>query len=207
MPHPRDELMATRASLINRLKNWQDRSSWQDFFETYWRLIYGVARKADLTDAEAQEVVQETLISVAKHMPTFQYDPAIGSFKAWLLTMTRWRIIGQLRKRGPLAAHRPWSDTNATGTGTVARVIDPASQELEALWDVEWEQNLLNAAIAKVKCRIDPQKFQIFDFHVNKEWPPEKVAAKFGIPVEQVYMAKHRITEAIKEEVKRLERK
>src|SRR5213592_2844159 len=109
MPEHRDELIPTRASLINRLKNCQDQSSWQEFFDTYWKLIYGVARKAGLTDAEAQDVVQETMASVSKHMPTFKYDPAIGSFKAWLLNMTRWRITDQLRKRRPEADHRPLS--------------------------------------------------------------------------------------------------
>lgn len=102
-----DELLPTRASLLKRLRNWQDQASWQDFFNTYWKLIYGVARKAGLTDAEAQDVLQETLVSVAKHIPTFKYDPTIGSFKAWLLNMTRWRIVGQFRKRGALVAHEP----------------------------------------------------------------------------------------------------
>src|SRR6185295_216309 len=101
MPRHSDEMIHTRATLLQRLKDWQDQSSWQEFFDTYWRIIYGVARKAGLTDAESQDVVQETLVSVAKHMPTFDYDPAIGSFKAWLLNMTRWRIIGQFRKRRP----------------------------------------------------------------------------------------------------------
>src|SRR6266446_5172844 len=101
MKPKQDEIIPTRASLLGRLKNWEDQSSWQEFFNIYWKLIYGVARKAGLTDAEAQDVVQETMASVAKHMPTFKYDPAIGSFKAWLLKMTRWRITDQLRKRGP----------------------------------------------------------------------------------------------------------
>jgi hypothetical protein len=56
-----------------------------------------------------------------------------------------------------------------------------------------------------VKRRLDPQRYQIFDFYVNKEWPPEKVAKAFGITVDQVYLAKHRVTEMIKAEVKRLE--
>ena len=100
---PMDELIPTRATLIQRLKNWQDQSSWQDFFDTYWKLIYHVALKGGLSEAEAEDVVQETMISVARHMPTFKYDPAIGSFKAWLLNMTRWRITDQLRQRGPAA--------------------------------------------------------------------------------------------------------
>jgi RNA polymerase sigma-70 factor (ECF subfamily) len=151
-------------------------------------------------------VVQETMISVAKHMPTFEYDPAIGSFKSWLLNMTRWRITDQLRKRGPLAADQSFSEDTATRTHTVDKVVDPAGPDLDALWDEEWEKNLLDAAMAKVKRRLDPQKYQIFDLYVNKEWAPEKVAATFGISVDQVYLAKHRTMELIKEEVKRLER-
>jgi RNA polymerase sigma factor (sigma-70 family) len=208
MAEPMDELIPTRATLIQRLKNWQDQSSWQDFFDTYWKLIYGVALKGGLTGAEAQDVVQETMISVAKHMPTFQYDPAIGSFKTWLLNMTRWRITDQLRKRGPVCtASQPNPEDTTTGTSTAEKMVDPASPELDALWDAEWEKNLLDAALAKVKRRLDPQKYQIFDLYVNKEWPPEKVAATFGISVDQVYLAKHRTTEMIKEEVKKMEQK
>jgi len=207
MAEPMDELIPTRATLIQRLKNWQDQSSWQDFFDTYWKLIYGVARKGGLTEAEAQDVVQETMIAVARHMPTFEYNPAIGSFKGWLLNMTRWRITDQLRKRGPAFAAQPFPEDAATGTHTMDKVIDPASPALDVLWNAEWEKNLLEAALAKVKRRLDPQKYQIFDLYMNKAWPPEKVAATFGISVDQVYMAKHRTTEMIKEEVKRLEQK
>src|SRR5437773_1910851 len=148
MSHQKDELIPTRASLLGRLKDWQDQSSWQEFFDTYWKLIYGVARKAGLTDVEAQDVVQETMASVAKHIPTFKYDPAIGSFKAWLLNMTRWRIVGQFRLRGPLALGRPTSDTH-TGTDPVMQLVDPAGEVLDALWEAEWEKNLLDAAISK----------------------------------------------------------
>ncbi len=205
MAEPKDELIPTRATLIQRLKDWQDQSSWQDFFDTYWKLIYGTGLKSGLTAVEAQDVVQETMISVAKHMPDFKYDPAIGSFKTWLLNMTRWRITDQLRKRGPFVANHSASDDTATGTRTVDKVVDPMSRDLDAVWDAEWEKNLLNAAMAKVKRRLDPRKYQIFDLYVNKEWPPERVAATFGITVDQVYLAKHRTTELIKEEVKKLE--
>jgi RNA polymerase sigma-70 factor (ECF subfamily) len=189
-----DELIPTRTTLIQRLKNWQDQSSWQDFFDTYWKLIYGVAIKGGLTRAEAQDVVQETMLSVAKHMPNFKYDRRIGSFKAWLLNMTRWRIIDQLRKRGYSVDGR-MEDT----------LISQSNSDLETLWNAEWEKNLFDAAITKVKRRLDPQKYQIFDFYVNKQWMPAKVAKTFGISINQVYLAKHRVVELIKEEVKKLE--
>src|SRR5258708_1361895 len=125
-----EELIPTRATLIQRLKNWQDQSSWQVFFETYWNLIYGVAIKGGLTKAEAEDVVQETMISVAKHMPSFQYDPAIGSFKAWLLNMTRWRITDQLRKRGPQAVYQELHEETPHGFGKMDQEPDQAISDL-----------------------------------------------------------------------------
>lgn len=199
-----DQLDRTRATLLGRMKNWSDQSSWQEFFDIYWRLIYGVARQAGLSDAEAQDVVQETLVSVAKHMPAFHYDPAVGSFKAWLLQLTRWRIVDQMRKRGPMA--RPQERAGqTTRTAAIERVADENSPAPDAIWEAEWGKTILDAAMARVKPRLDPQKFQIFDFYVNREWPPEKVARTFNVSLNQVYLVKNRVTEMLRAEVRRLE--
>src|SRR5438093_13379765 len=96
---PENEVIPTRASLLARLKDWDDSRSWQDFFEAYWRLIYGRARRAELSDQEAQEVVQESVIAVAKRMHEFKYDPAVASFKTWLFQIVSRRIADQYRKR------------------------------------------------------------------------------------------------------------
>jgi len=92
-------LLATRRSLVDRLADWGDQLRWQEFFDTYSKLIHSAARKSGLMDAEAQEVVQETVITVAKSIDKLKYDPAIGSFKGWLLQITRWRIADQFRVR------------------------------------------------------------------------------------------------------------
>ena len=206
MARPTDELIPTRATLLERLKDWRDESSWQVFFDTYWKLIYGVAIKGGLTETEAEDVVQETMLSVAKHIPTFKYDREIGSFKGWLLNVTRWRITDQFRKR-QLTSARPLPFGGAdTEVQTSGQVVDPGSLDWESLWDTEWENNLLDAAMTRVKRKLDPEKYQIFDFYVNKEWSPDKVAKAFGISVDQVYLAKHRVLEIIKEEVQRLQK-
>ncbi len=206
MEQPTDELIPTRATLIQRLKNWQDQSSWQDFFDTYWHLIYGVALKRGLSQSEAQDVVQETMVSVAKHMPTFTYDPAIGSFKAWLLNMTRWRIADQLRKRQQVGVFQDSSNEAGDGVGMDEISNDTCPADLDRLWNDEWEKNLLEVAVAKARRRLDPKQYQIFDFYVNKEWKPERIAKALDISVNQVYLAKHRVTEVIKEEAERLKR-
>ena len=66
-----DQFIPTRRSLLSRLKSWDDQASWREFFTTYGRLIYCIAIKAGLTDAEAQDVVQETIIIVARKIAAF----------------------------------------------------------------------------------------------------------------------------------------
>jgi RNA polymerase sigma factor (sigma-70 family) len=204
MSKSEDELLPTRATLLGRMKNWHNQSSWQEFFDIYWKLIYGVARKAGLSDAEAQDVVQETMLSVAKHMPSFKYDPAVGTFKGWLLKLTRWRIVDQFRKRGPIIPHHENADDGAR-TATIERIPDENSLTLDAIWEADWEKTLLDAAMTRVKPRLEPQKFQIFDFYVNREWPAEKVAQTFKVTVNQVYLVKNRVTEMLRAEIGHLE--
>jgi len=203
----REELIPTRDSLLSRLKNSQDQESWQDFFNTYWKLVYGVAIKAGLTDQEAQDAVQETVITVARHIPAFKYDPSVCSFKTWLLNVTRWRISDQLRKRRPelFAARRKAADP--ARTSTIERIADPASLDLDAVWESEWEQHLLAAAIGKVKLRVSPEQYQIFDLCVFKEAPIKKIARELGVSKGRVYLARHRIAAMLKEEIKGLEKK
>jgi RNA polymerase sigma-70 factor (ECF subfamily) len=198
-------LLATRRSLVDRLANWDDQRRWQDFFDTYWKLIYSAAQKSGLTDAEAQEVVQETVITVAKKIDKLRYDPALGSFKGWLLQITRWRIADQFRKRDSMQTQREGPDDDRK-TATIERLPDLNLVDLDVLWEREWQENLFHAAIARVKKKVDPKQFQIFDCYVRKEWPAQKVAAQLRVSVGQVYLARHRVSALIKKEVKALER-
>src|SRR5579859_1023662 len=118
MSLPPEQAIPTRYSLLSRLQDWGDQESWRDFFDTYWRLIYSVALKSGLTEAEAQDVVQETVICVAKDIQKFKRQHELGSFKAWLRQLTRWRIADQLSKRRP----------RATGQAVGASTIEPTTQ-------------------------------------------------------------------------------
>jgi len=116
-----DDPLPTRRSLLSRLKDWNDQKNWGLFFDRYWRFLYNRARKEGLTDAEAQDAAQETVILVMKKVRTFQYDPQKGSFKGWLMKMARWRILDQLAKRDPRLAGRSGRAGSSTRTATVER--------------------------------------------------------------------------------------
>ena len=200
-----DDFIPTRRSLLARLKDWGDQESWQVFFDTYWRLIYGIARKAGLSEDEAQDVVQETVLSVAKTMKTFHYDPAVCSFKGWLYLLTRRRIADRLRRRErEPSAGEPLPETDA-GSDAVESLAELTVLPSESVWDEEWERNLLDAAMARVKQKASPLQFQIFDYYVLKGWRVAEVTRTLEVSRAQVYLAKHRVSALLKKEVKRLE--
>ena len=203
---PTAELNPTRSSLLSRLKDWEDSEGWRQFFDAYWKLIYNTSIRAGLNDAEAQDVVQDTILSVAKKMRDFKYDAARGSFKGWLLQLTRWRILNQLKKRSPGESMDSPAGEGASPVSIVESVPDPASLEMAAHWELDWQKNLVDAAIEKVKGKTSPKQYEIFHLHVVKRLPAAEVAAALNVNLARVYLAKHRVSALVKREVRRLER-
>jgi RNA polymerase sigma-70 factor (ECF subfamily) len=197
-----NRFLPTRRSLLSKLRKWDDDLSWRRFFDLYWKLIYGTALKAGLTDSEAQEVVQETVLAVAKNMPAFRYDPAVCSFKGWLLHLTRRRIADEFRKRQRAARLGQRADTVV-----VEQVPDPVTGEVDAAWETDWRNHLLEAATANVRRRIKPKQYQIFDLYVLRNWRAAEVARALQVNVAQVYLARHRVAALIRNEVRLLEKR
>ncbi len=204
-PEPGDcpeELIPTRKSLLGCLQDWGDDQSWRVFFDTYWKLIYGFALGRGLGHEEAQEVVQETVVAVAKNIGKFRYEPEVCRFKTWLLGVTRSKIADQFAKRArhPAAeTTRPWDDPSRPDV--MDRLPDGRSDHWEQIWDDEWQKNLMEAAINRVKPRVSIEQFQMFDLFVLKEWPACDVAKTLGVTIGHVYVAKHRISKLIRQEV------
>jgi len=211
-PEVKEEFARTRMSLIERLADWEDQRTWDEFYRTYWRLIYSVSTKSGLGHDEAFDVVQETVLTVAKQWRKGQrYDPEKGSFKTWLMNITRWRIADQFRKkqRNPAAMNQARGTPDGEGgwrdTATVERMEgEDGAEVLEQMWENEWMANLSQVAVERVKKTVSPKQFQIFDAYVIKEWDTARVKRELGVSQSQVYLAKHRVGGLIKKEVEKL---
>ena len=186
-----DELAPTRHSLLERLRDLDDSVSWQEFFDTYWKLIYGSAIKSGLSDDEAEEVVQETVIGVARGMEKFVYDPQICSFKGWLMHITHRRIIDRLRRR---ASQRqrflvPLPDDPGTTVEGTLQIPDTAAERtFEGLWDEEWQKNLVDSAMEKVKRNVASKHYQIFYLHSVKNMAARDIGRLLGVSTAKVYV-------------------
>jgi RNA polymerase sigma factor (sigma-70 family) len=203
-----DSLLPTRQTLLTRLRDCQDQAGWREFFDTYWRLIYKVARNSGLADAEAQDVVQTTFIYLVRRMPNFHYDRARGSFKSWLRVVTRSRIYDYLRreKANRKLRREPRDDETGAGADFVELQPDPAGDALDEIWQREWEANLLSQAFARLRSSVSSQQLLIFRLSTTGELPLTQVAKKLGVSLAQIYLARHRVGKLFKAEVLRLRR-
>ena len=201
----KDDWLPTRTSLLKRLKDWDDAESWKDFFDTYSRLLYSVAIQAGFGEAEAQDVVQETIIAVARRMPDFQYDPARGSFKAWLRSIIQRRIIDRWRQRSRRPAIAEDRPSESSRTALIHRIPDPSPLQLEQIWETEWQNHLFSLALRRVREQSTARDFQIFEFLVLKQWPMQKVVAALQVKEAHVYVAKSRVLARFRAEIERLE--
>lgn len=196
--------LPTRSSLLVRLKQWNDSASWNEFFHSYNRSILNLGLKRGLTRAEAEEVVQETMVAVAHRMPEFTYDRAVGSFKGWLFTITRRAIGKQINKRSPDSL-KPIAPAGSGSLDILDDCEDP-TPGLEQQWDEEWRRSILQLAMDRVRSRVKPKQFQMFDLYVTQQLPMEQVTRMLNVNSAQVYMAKLRISPMIRVEVSALEK-
>jgi len=183
----------TRTTLVVGLKNLEDQRIWNRFFDSYWKLIYNAAIQAGLKDADAQEVVQETVISVTKNIKDFEYDRSKGSFKGWLMKTTKWKIMDQFRKI------QKKNTRECSGSSEFLENLSNELPEVEKYWENNWQQELLESALVKVKEQVKPIYYQVYHMLIRKEMKPKEVSSALGIKTDQVYLAKHRVAEVLKQ--------
>ena len=195
-------LLETRSSLIQRLKATINGESWEEFFHTYWELIYNVARRAGLSEADAQDIVQETILKVHNSLDRFEYNRKRGTFKGWLRTVTRSRLNDFFKKqqRRP-ALNQPLEEA----ADELQNLEDPEGPEIEKIWDEEWNRNLIQAALSRTKKLSSPKQFQIFKCHYIDEWTVRETCRTLGVNAAQVYMAKQRVGKIFREAVETLQ--
>jgi RNA polymerase sigma-70 factor (ECF subfamily) len=113
---------------------------------------------------------------------------------ALLTAFARWTKAAQQKMRG--------EDTR--GTATIDRI--PDGFDIAQTWEEEWQRHIFDAAMERLKKKVDSKHFQIFDCLAVKHWPAAKVASNLGVGIAQVYLVKHRLSAQLKKEVAILEK-
>jgi RNA polymerase sigma-70 factor (ECF subfamily) len=190
--------MATRRSLLLRIRDAANAEAWEQFVEIYTPLIYGLCRQHGLQDADAADVSQEVMRAVARTIGSFEYDPQRGKFRAWLLTVTRnklWSFLAQ-QKRGPLGHEE---------AGAQQRLEAQPDSEVDSGWDIAYRRRVLEVAAQQVRSEVHDSTWQAFWRMVWDEQDAKAVARGLGMSVGAVYIAKSRVLARLRERIRTID--
>lgn len=188
---------STRASLLVRIRDSDDEQAWSQFVELYAPLIYGFARKQGLQDADAADVTQEVLRTVSAAAKALEYDPKRGSFRGWLFTVCRTRLLNFVGSRQRL--------TPGTGDTAMQGVLQEVPSEdagLSSLWEQDYERRLFAWAAEQVQREVQSSTWQAFWRTAVDAREPQVVARELGMNVASVYLAKSRVMARLKERIR-----
>ena len=194
-----DSIFATRSTLLVRLKDLDNQKAWQEFFDVYWTLLFNIARRAGLNEADAEEVVMDTVETVARKIEDFEYNRKTGRFKSWLLTIVRFKLGDRFRKKKRLAEKGEVASLDEVAEG---QMMDADSSELEKIWDTEWQKRMVDMALERVKQLVGHKQYQIFHCYVIQEQDADEVADFLEVSKSQVYVAKNRVGKIFEAELK-----
>jgi RNA polymerase sigma-70 factor (ECF subfamily) len=194
-----EQTPVTRASLLVRIRDAKDHRAWQEFVGAYAPLVYGFARRRGLQDADAADLMQEVLRSVAGAAPRLDYDPKRGTFRSWLFTVTRNKVYtfldGQRRR-----------ERGSGDSGVQERLEElPAADAEASEWDREYDRRLFAWAADEVRGEFQDATWQAFWGTAVDGQTPKQVAASLGLSVGAVYVAKSRVLARLRERVQELQ--
>jgi RNA polymerase sigma-70 factor, ECF subfamily len=178
----------TTATVLQNLRDFDNREAWSSFADRFRQPVVSFARSMGLSQADAEDAAQETLLAFAEAYRRGQYDPAKGRLSKFLFGIAY---------RQALRARRVGAQVAPVGTTVWSQV--PEEQEASGVWDVEWEQGLLDECLRQVRVEFEPQTFRAFELTVRDGRDASEAAAELGVPVKSVYNAKHRILKRIRE--------
>lgn len=185
---PANDPMPTRPSLLLRIRDGGDRPAWEQFVSLYAPMIYGFVRRRGLQDADAADVTQEVLRVVAAKARELEYDPAVGSFRAWLFTVTRHILINAQKRQ---ARHpRGSGDTAMLERLEEQPATGPAEEEV---WEQEYRTSRLNWAAERVRGHCEDNTWRAFWRTAVEGESPRSVAESLGMSVGAVHIAKSRV--------------
>jgi RNA polymerase sigma-70 factor (ECF subfamily) len=186
---------ATRPSLLLRLGGPRDEQAWSEFAAVYAPLVYRLARRQGLQDADASDLTQDVFRAVARAFEAGAYDPARGSFRGWLFRVARNLAVNHLVRQG--------RQPRGTGDSAVQALLDaqPAPDEGSALFDAECKRQLLYWAAEQVRGEFTPLAWQAFWLAAVEGLPAAEAAGALGTTVGMVYHSKSRVMARLRTKV------
>jgi len=189
----------TRVSLILRIADAQNAKAWEEFARSYQPVVYRLARRRGFQHADAEELVQETLLAVARAVESWVPDPERGRFRVWLHRIARNLMINFLTRR----KHRVWGTGDSEMHRQLEAECDPDSV-VSQMFDLEYRREMFRCAAEQVRCDVKQNTWQAFWLSTIDDLPSLEVARRLGMSIGSVYIARNRVMARLRAEVRRM---
>ena len=189
-----DEFPDTSHSLIFRVKNPADGAAWTEFLGIYQPVVFRMARRRGLQDADAQDVIQQVFLSISKSIEGWVPSDLQPPFRAWLTTIARNAITKALTRRPRDAA---------TGSTSMVDLLEaqPDPQETTAEILAEARKELVRWATEQIRSEFSEATWNAFWRTAIEGVPIAEVAKSTGRSAGAVYVARYRVIARLKEKV------
>ena len=190
---------ATRHTLIARLRDPADAGAWGEFVAIYEPLVYRLARRQGLQDADAHDLCQEVFRTVARAIERYDLDPTRGRFRGWLSRIARNLLINFLTRR-------PYR-LRGSGSTSVQELLEaqPADDpSATAVFEAEYRRQLFRWAADAVRGEFAPSTWRAFWITAIDGRAPADAAAELGLSVGAVYIARSRVLARLKARIETL---
>ena len=177
----------TRVSLLLRLRDARDGDAWSQFADIYGPLIFSFGRRCGMQEADAADLVQEVMGEVSKSIARFEYDPQVGRFRSWLYKIAK-RTSGHVQKK----QRRQPQGTGDTGMLDALHRLPDTHFDAEEFWNGQYQRQLVEWAAEQIRDQFQASTWQAFWLTTVEGQQPQAVAAKLGMSIGSVYVAKNR---------------
>ena len=194
------ESLKTDVLLIEGIRN-QDEEEWSTFYDRYAQIIFNFARKLGCSADMAEDILQDSMMTLWRVLPKFQYDPKRGKFRSFLFKITETKIrdaYRRIKRFNELHSNGECLPYNENSFPEIE------FEQLEYYWDRAFEENLLSRAIALVQHKVKPTTFKSFVKVFIEDKDVKDVAKILKIPSNRVSQHKHSVCKLIIQEAKRL---
>ncbi|MCW5556854.1 MAG: sigma-70 family RNA polymerase sigma factor [Verrucomicrobiae bacterium] len=197
---PANDSQRTSYTLIRRAKDIEDTDGWREFFRRYRRLVMSIARRYGLEKAEAEEVVQEVFLRVAKNIGVFEPNGRVGAFRRWLGKLTYWCALDARRQRSPFDAFDSGKTWDAVQEVAEQVPTSCASTPDQEAMDRDFQELLLR----RLKQLVSPKDFRIFWMITFEGCTHVQVAEAVGMHRNAVDTILCRVRKVARRELERL---
>jgi RNA polymerase sigma-70 factor (ECF subfamily) len=188
----------TRQSLLLRAQT-GEANAWKGLADLYRPLIIGWLNRQGVPAGDLEDVSQDVLLSLVKHLPTFQHSGQRGAFRSWLRTIVCSRTTDYWRAVGAGARAQGGSVASAA----LQQIADPDS-DLNRQWDEEHDRYVLSCLLDLVNEEFEPTTLQAFRRLALDGASGSEAAEELGLSVAAVYVAKSRVLARIRQEAEGL---